>query len=259
MSAVTPVLLQTIKQLQALPSLSQFALAGGTNLAFLFNHRHSQDIDLFCPEIVGIKHFETIETEVKNVFGKTNITGLEYPFDKESDQHTYLRFWVIQPCGEIIKVEIIQNMKMMDAVEIVDEIRLVTTKDIGLFKLISGSSRAAKKDIYDLDFITEKINIIDLFEALKVKKQTFNKKEHQNIFDLDGEECPTQNPRLLLKFDGKVKQNRIKPIHSNDNILIVEGGKSWIRVKTSWRMKVRRLYNHLEIDFQLDNSSQNKT
>ena len=248
MSAVTPVLLQTIKQLQALPSLSQFALAGGTNLAFRFNHRHSQDIDLFCPEIVGVKHFETIEAEVKSFFGEANITGLEYPVDKESEQHTYLRFWVTKPCGEIIKVEIIQNMKMMDALEVIDELRLVTTKDIGLFKLISGSSRAAKKDIYDLDFITEQINIVDLFGALKVKKQTFNQKEHQNIFDLDEEECPTQNPSLLLKFDGNVSQNRIKPMHSNDNILIVEGGESWVSVKISWRMKVRRLFRHLNIE-----------
>lgn len=250
MSAVSSVLLQTIKQLQALPSLSKFALAGGTNLAFRFNHRHSQDIDLFCPEIVGVKHFETIEAEVKSFFGETNITGLEYPFDKESEQHTYLRFWVTKPCGEIIKVEIIQNMKMMDALEVIDEVRLVSTKDIGLFKLISGSSRAAKKDIYDLDFITEKINIIVLFEALKVKKQTFNQEEHQNIFDLDEEECPTQNPNLLLKFDGNVSQNRIKPMHSNDNILIVEGGKSWVMVRTYWRMKVRRLFNHLGLEYK---------
>tara|TARA_R110002124_G_scaffold274944_1_gene445042 strand:- start:53 stop:805 length:753 start_codon:yes stop_codon:yes gene_type:complete len=250
MSAVSSVLLQTIKELQALPSLSQFALAGGTNLAFRFNHRQSQDIDLFCPEIVGVKHFETIEAEVKSFFGDTNITGLEYPIDKESEQHTYLRFWVTKPSGVIIKVEIIQNMKMMDAIEVVDGVRLVTTKDIGLFKLISGSSRAAKKDIYDLDFITQNINVIELFENLQVKKQTFNKAEHKNIFDLDEEECPTQNPYLLLKFDGKVKQDRIKPMHSNDNILIVKGGKSWIRVRTSWRMKVRRLFKHLEIDLK---------
>ncbi|TYC08177.1 nucleotidyl transferase AbiEii/AbiGii toxin family protein [Bizionia gelidisalsuginis] len=38
-------------------SLSQFALAGGTNLAFRFNHRESQDIDLFCPEICWYKTF----------------------------------------------------------------------------------------------------------------------------------------------------------------------------------------------------------
>jgi len=252
MSAVTPVLLETIKQLQALSSLSQFALAGGTNLAFRFNHRESQDIDLFCPIIVGVKHFEAIEKEVIEFYGVEKITGLEYPFDKESEQHTYIRFWVTKPCGTRIKVEIIQNMKMMDAIEVVKDVRLVTTKDIGLFKLVSGSSRAAKKDIYDLDFITEIIPIIELFNDLKVKKVKFNKNEHLNIFDLDEDECPTHNPQLLLKFDGKVQVSTIKPIHSNDNILIVEGGKTWIRVRTSWRMKVRTLFNHLNIEYPLN-------
>ena len=64
MGTVSPVLLTTIKELDQLPALSHFALAGGTNLAIRFGHRESQDIDLFCPEIVGIKHLEQIEKEV---------------------------------------------------------------------------------------------------------------------------------------------------------------------------------------------------
>lgn len=252
MSTITTVLLQTIKELQSLPSLSQFALAGGTNLAFRFGHRESQDIDLFCEKIVGIKHFETIEAEVIQFFGKENISGLEYPIDKESNQHTYIRFYVNKPCGAIIKVEIIQNMRMLDTVEVVDEVRLVTVKDIGLFKLVSGSSRAAKKDIYDLDFITEKIDLIELFEALKAKKESLNNDEHKNIFDLDEEEvCPTINPLLLLSFDKKVPVNRTKPIHSNDNIVIAKGGKTWIMASSSWRMKVRKLYRYLNIQYPL--------
>lgn len=250
MSTVSQVLITTIKELQALPSLSQFALAGGTNLAIRFGHRESQDVDLFCPEIVGIKHLEQIEQEAIAFFGKKNVTGIDYPAGKESEQHTFLRFWVTKSCGTMIKVEIIQNMKMMDDIEIIDDIRLVTTRDIGLFKLISGSSRAANKDIYDLDFITEKVDLVELFEGLKAKKEKFNQKEHQNIFDLDDEGCPTQDPYLLLKFDGKVSQSKIKPMHSNDNILIPKGGKSWIRSRTSWRMKVRSLFRHLGIEFK---------
>ena len=119
----------------------------------------------------------------------------------------------------------------------------------GLFKLISGFSRAAKKDIYDLDFITEKISIIELFEALKVKNQVFDKKEHKNIFNYNNNDCPTINPFLLLKFDGGVKQVGVKPMHSNDTILIVDGGKTWTSVAISWRMKVRRLYTHLNIEY----------
>jgi hypothetical protein len=250
MSAVSEVLLQTIKELQSLPSLSQFALAGGTNLAFRFNHRESQDIDLFCPEIVGVKQLEAIENEIIHFYGKKNVTGIDYPADKVSEQHSFFRCYITKPCGARIKVEIIQNMKMMDALEIIDDVKLVTTKDLGLFKLVSGSTRAAKKDIYDLDFITEKISIVELFEALKVKNEVFNKKEHKNIFNYNNNDCPTLNPNLLLKFDGGVKQVGVKPMHSNDNILIVDGGKSWIMTRTSWRMKVRRLFNHLEIEFK---------
>jgi hypothetical protein len=252
MSAVSPVLLQTIKELQSLPSLATFALAGGTNLAFRFNHRESQDIDLFCPNIVGVKHLETIENEVIQNYGKVNITGIDYPADKESEQHSFLRFFVNKPCGAIIKVEIIQNMKMMDAVEIVNEVRLVTTKDLGLFKLISGSSRAAKKDIYDLDFVTEKIPIIDLFESLRVKKKRFNKEEDKNIFDLGDVKCPTEYPLELLNFDRNTKKrDSLKPDHSNDYIKTVKDGKTWFQIRSSWISKIRELYRHLDIKYPL--------
>jgi len=252
--AVSPVLLETIKEVQSFQSLSQFALAGGTNLALHYNHRESQDIDLFCPGIVGVKHFETIEKEVVQYYGVENITGLEYPAGKESEQHTYLRFWVTKPCGTMIKVEIIQNMKMTEPVEIINDVRMVSTKDIGLFKLISGSSRAAKKDIYDLDFITDKIELTDLYDLLKQKKAQFNSKADKNIFDLDEEDCPScpiKDPYLLLKFDGGVKRSGVKPMHANDNILIVGNGKTWIAVRTSWRMKVRRLFANLGIQYPM--------
>ena len=64
MSAVSPLLIETIKELQSLPSLSNFALGGGTNLAVRYNHRKSIDIDLFCNDIVGIDGFKTIEKEI---------------------------------------------------------------------------------------------------------------------------------------------------------------------------------------------------
>lgn len=250
MSTLSQELITTIKELQKLPTLSQFALAGGTNLAIRFGHRESQDIDLFCTKIVGIKHLEQIEQEAIAFFGEKNVTGIVYPAGKENEQHTFLRFWVTKSRDTMIKVEIIQNMKLMDDIETIDDIRLVSIRDIGLFKLISGSSRAAKKDIYDLDFITEQLTLVELFEGLKLKKEKFNQKEDQNIFDLDDEGCPTQDPYLLLKFDRKVSQSKIKPMHANDRILIPEGGKSWIESRISWRIKVRGLFRHLGIQYK---------
>ena len=63
MNAVSPEILRTIQELQRLPSLWGFSLGGGTNLALQYNHRISDDIDLFCPHIVGISGFANIEKE----------------------------------------------------------------------------------------------------------------------------------------------------------------------------------------------------
>lgn len=70
MKAVSPVLYQSIRELQSLKSLQTFALAGGTNLAVRFNHRESIDIDLFCTEIIGFTGFQEIQQKVKDFYEK---------------------------------------------------------------------------------------------------------------------------------------------------------------------------------------------
>ena len=52
MSAVSLILKQTILELQNLPSIAQFGLGGGTNLALRYNHRVSIDIDFIAPVII---------------------------------------------------------------------------------------------------------------------------------------------------------------------------------------------------------------
>src|SRR5690606_22597387 len=100
-----------------------------------------------------------------------------------NDQYTFLRFF-IKKKKTIIKVDLIQNMKIIDPVEVVKGISLISVRDIGLFKLMSASSRPAKKDIYDLFYITEEISLIDLYDQLIDKHKKFNKAEDRNIFDL---------------------------------------------------------------------------
>jgi len=148
-----------------------------------------------------------------------------------------------------IKVEFLQNMKTLYKNEVINGIRLISKEDIGLFKLESAANRAGKKDIYDLDFITDDISIIDLFNNLKIKKQKFNKATDKTIFDMDEEVCPTLNPKLLLKFDGAINTKKGRPIHTNDIIDIKSGSKTWIASRTSWRMKVRKLFRHLDIEY----------
>lgn len=60
-------------------------------------------------------------------------------------------------------VEILQNFQRLDEIEIIDGIKLLTKQDVGLLKLMSGSNRASKKDIYDLDYITDDIPLVSLY------------------------------------------------------------------------------------------------
>lgn len=246
MDAVSQDILKTISELQSLPSLSVFALGGGTNLALQFNHRISDDIDLFCPDVIGREGFQKIQKEVSDFYG-SKAGRFDNPCDI-NDQFIFLRFFINTDSGSVLKVELLQNMKNIYPIEIKDNIRLFSKIDIGLFKLVSASNRATKKDIYDLDFITNEIPLVDLYKELKSKMSKFSEEKDKTIFDLDKQLSPIDNPQLLLRFDN-VSNSANLPSHTHDNIHIVEGGKIWAVSKIAWRSKVRSLYSHLGIRF----------
>lgn len=246
MNAVSPVLFNTIQELQNLSSLKEFGLVGGTNLALRYNHRESVDIDLFCEKIIGFEGFKKIQKEVKGFYGKKAKSFVD-PMNL-SNQFTFLRFFIHKK-ETAIKVDVIQNMKAITEFETLQGIKLYSLKDIGLFKLMSASSRPARKDIYDLVYITDEIPLIELYGELRKKQEKFNKKEDKNIFDIDNEESVIDNPLLLLNFDGRYKNRKDKMMHSHDNIVTAKNAKSWREASSNWRMKLRSLFNHLNIPY----------
>lgn len=247
MSAVSAELIQIIKELQSLPSLADFSLAGGTNLALRYNHRISIDIDLIVPKIIGKIGYEDIINEVKSHFGENNTT-IQLINEEFGGQFLFLRVFITK--GNLtVKVEFLQNMITLIETEIHEDIRVVSKLDIGLFKLMSASNRLAKKDIYDLAHITEEISIIELYNNLKDKKERYCEPIHRTIFDLDDEVSPVDNPELLLEFDSVASNSNSRPFHSHDRIDLVEGSKSWNLARTEWRSKVRQLFNNLGKDF----------
>lgn len=247
MKAVSPILKQTIFELQRLPSLSQFALGGGTNLALRYSHRISIDIDFIAPGIIGRVGLESIIVEIENLYGKNQINAMLMNSGLE-EQFLFLRIFISKE-NQVIKVEFLQNMKCLFPYEFFEKIKVYNKIDIGLFKLMSASNRYAKKDIYDLDYITDEIPLVDLFNHLKTKTDNFNLPIHQTIFDLDKEINPIEKPELLLEFDTRGSTNKNRPSHSSDRIEIVQGSKTWIVARISWLSKVRQLYNHLGKDF----------
>lgn len=237
---MTETLLTLIRELQAVEQLHLFSLAGGTNLAIRFNHRKSIDIDLFTNTIVGTQGWKNIEQSIRNKYG-SSVLFCDIINEDLGDQFCFLRA-LIQKNGEQVKIDMIQNVQRLDAIETVNGMNLFTIRDIGLYKLMAASNRFAKKDIYDLDLITDYIDLTQLLQSLEVKLAAYSAPGYECLFDLDHEKNPLEDITVLLKFD--VADKRIagmRHTHSSDRLDILENGKSWLSAKSSWRRKVRNL------------------
>ena len=237
MKAVTDELNDLILELQSFNVLQSFALAGGTNLALRYNHRISLDIDMFSNKLIGEEGMKLIRDELKQ-FYKNDFKFGEIINVESGEQFCFLRM-LINKNGANIKVELIQNVQHLDPFEIHNKIKLFSKKDIGLFKLLSASNRKAKKDIYDLDFITEEIDLSGLLHYLKIKSEKFNELSYKNLFDLDAELSPIDDLALLLEFDN-IEYTSLprRPSHSTDRIDIMDQSKPWVLARSSWKRKV---------------------
>jgi hypothetical protein len=239
--ALSKGLVDTIVELQSLPCLSAFALAGGTSLALRFNHRRSIDIDLFSNHAVGMAGLMTIQSDLEKYY-RHNLINCEIIDPEAGDQYCFLRAFVSQGGENIIKVEVIQNVQTLDIIEYINDIKILSLRDIGLLKLMSASSRKARKDIYDLDFITDLITLSDLLIMLKEKEIRFKEDNFKCLFDLDNERSPSGDLNLLLAFD-QIDYNTLprRPNHSNDIIDILSSSKNWRTARSNWRRKVINL------------------
>jgi len=239
--AVTKEHIQAIVELQSLPCLSSFALAGGTNLALRFNHRRTVDIDLFSSEMMGRIGIEAIQSELEKYY-KEQLINCEVIDPEAGNQFYFLRAFIHKTEELIIRVEIIQNIPLLDPFENNEGIRMLSLRDIGLLKLMSASNRKAKKDIYDLDFVTDEIPLPDLFSMLEKKQSRFKGEAFKTLFDLDSEQSPINDINLLLAFDQtNYRELPRRPDRSNDTIDILSSSKNWSSARAGWRRKVINL------------------
>ncbi len=248
MEVVSSELLELLTELQSLDSLKTFGLAGGTNLSIRFNHRESIDIDLFSNENIGLSGLQRIEQEVRDKY-QNDVLYLNIENPGFGEQYCFIKS-VIKKGDLNIKVEVLQNIQMLYPLELVDKIKLVSIVDIGIMKLESLASRKAKKDVYDLDTITDEISLENLFEELRIKKEKYQEEQYKSLFDLDESENPIDNPLSLLEFDSIQYQSKeSRPSHSNDNLKINDQKKKWVSARTYWKRKVSKYCreNNIEV------------
>jgi len=134
---------------------SRFYLAGGTALALQLGHRLSIDLDFFSEtdEVLEKTRQEIIKHLTKNPLQVLEKTDGNLLLMVENTRVGFFGY----------------GYPLTKPVIIVEGTRLAALEDIGLMKLDAVISRGARKDFYDLFYITQEIPLNALFELAKVK------------------------------------------------------------------------------------------
>jgi len=186
-----------------MPLLNPFYLVGGTALALQLGHRLSVDIDLFSlepfdkNELLEVLNaaFESVAVESEGTTMMiTNINGIKVDFVKMSYP------FLFPPL-------------------IVEDIRMLSVRDIAPMKLKAVTQRGSKKDFFDLYFL---LDLMPLQEMLHLFQEKF--KQHE-IFHVI---------KSLSYFDDA--EGYADP-------MVFDAAVTWEKVKTKMRKVVQEVSN----------------
>lgn len=145
---------ELLRSIAPAPSLDSFALGGGTSLALRFGHRISVDLDFFTLDDF---YPETLLLD-------TGFPGKPMVLGRSTGS-------LALDCGGI-KVEFLRHRyPLLEPVEQVGEIRLLSLADVTAMKLNAIANRGSKKDFFDLVRILDETG---LEEALNLFEQKYS-------------------------------------------------------------------------------------
>jgi len=200
---IEPRTLGLLRALMSMPLLNPFYLVGGTALALQLGHRLSVDIDLFSlepfdkNELLEVLNsaFESVAVESEGTTMMiTNINGIKVDFVKMSYP------FLFPPL-------------------IVEDIRMLSVRDIAPMKLKAVTQRGSKKDFFDLYFL---LDLMPLQEMLHLFQEKF--KQHE-IFHVI---------KSLSYFDDA--EGYADP-------MVFDAAVTWEKVKTKMRKVVQEVSN----------------
>ena len=145
---------ELLKKLMKDDFLSDFLLAGGTNLALQIGHRKSIDLDLF-----SYKSFDAHALE-KHLKKNYNFVAR-----RVFDVDTVLCYI------DDIKVDIVAHIyPLLNPPFIEDEIRLYSLQDIACMKLVAISDNGTRlKDFVDAAYLSTKMSLMDMLTCYQTK------------------------------------------------------------------------------------------
>lgn len=146
--------LELLKTLMQDEQLSDFVLAGGTNLALQIGHRKSIDLDLF-----SYKPFET-EDLVNHL-----CSTFDLQVEMKKERNTILGYIA----G--VKVDLIAHIyPPLQEIFIEDTIRMYSLPDIAAMKLVAISDNGTRlKDFVDIAYLSTKMSLSEMISSYTTK------------------------------------------------------------------------------------------
>ncbi len=189
---VVPDLLELLKKIMDEPLFKNFNLVGGTSLALQIGHRNSIDIDLFGNSEINSDLF----IEKLSKFGELKVV--------QSTKNI-----LITKINEV-KVDFVNyKYPLLSQILFVENIRMLSTKDIAAMKLNAIAGRGSKKVFIDLYFL---LNEFPLQEILNFYLQKYDdgssfmvQKSLSYFLDADDQ----LSPKMYLDFNWETCKQKI--------------------------------------------------
>ncbi len=189
---VVPELMELLKKIMSEKLFSDFNLVGGTSLALQMGHRNSIDIDLFGnseinSELFIEKLFEFGEVKVAQSTKNILITKIN---DVKVDFVNY-KYPLLSECLFI------------------ENIRMLSTKDIAAMKLNAIAGRGSKKDFIDLYFLLNEFSldeILSFYEKKYLDGSIFMVQKSLTYFE---DANPQLQPQMFLEFNWETCKQKI--------------------------------------------------
>lgn len=156
-NAVDVEQIELLKEIMKMPFFNDFYLAGGTNLALKYAHRHSIDLDLFIEKEFDIDRSNQINKVLndhfKNRFESIAVTDIGV-------------FAFI----DNIKVDFVHfPYPMLSNLVDINGFRLASDLDIAAMKINAINGRGSRKDFYDIHLLFSKFGLNEMLDAYKLK------------------------------------------------------------------------------------------
>jgi len=157
---ISPLLLSVLKTLMAAKEFDEFRLVGGTGLSLYRGHRESVDIDLFTDAVYGSIDFDKIDSFLRSNYRYVDTSNNDIiGFGKS--------YFVGESENNSIKIDLFYTDEFIDAVTLIDAIRLASVEEIIAMKLDIIQRGGRKKDFWDLHELMDEYSIDKMFSLHK--------------------------------------------------------------------------------------------